>query len=125
MVFGTFDGLHPGHLFFLQSARALGDELFVIVARDENVKKIKGQPPCHPQADRIKAIEETGLATHVEAGHPIDFYQCLRTHLPTVVALGYDQKANETKISEILPQASIERIDAFKPERYKSSLLRE
>jgi FAD synthetase len=35
---GTFDLLHPGHLFYLEQSKALGDELVVIVARDANVK---------------------------------------------------------------------------------------
>ncbi len=35
---GTFDILHPGHLRYLSEAKALGDELYVIVARDSMVK---------------------------------------------------------------------------------------
>ncbi|MDL5503512.1 MAG: adenylyltransferase/cytidyltransferase family protein, partial [Candidatus Methanoperedens sp.] len=35
---GTFDILHPGHLLYLSKARALGDELYVIVARDSMIK---------------------------------------------------------------------------------------
>ncbi|MGD1075360.1 MAG: adenylyltransferase/cytidyltransferase family protein, partial [Thermodesulfovibrionales bacterium] len=42
---GTFDHLHPGHLNFLEQASALGNELIVIVARDETVKRIKGIAP--------------------------------------------------------------------------------
>ena len=41
MVFGTFDGLHEGHLDFFRQAREYGDYLIVAVARDVNVKKIK------------------------------------------------------------------------------------
>ena len=32
---GTFDILHPGHVYYLEQSRALGDELHVIVARDD------------------------------------------------------------------------------------------
>ncbi|HQP72188.1 MAG TPA: adenylyltransferase/cytidyltransferase family protein, partial [Methanoculleus sp.] len=28
---GTFDILHPGHLYYLEESRKLGDELYVIV----------------------------------------------------------------------------------------------
>ena len=42
MAFGTFDVLHPGHHFYLEQARKLGDNLVVVVARDANVKKLKG-----------------------------------------------------------------------------------
>ena len=35
---GTFDILHPGHVFFLSESRKLGDELWVIVSRETNVR---------------------------------------------------------------------------------------
>lgn len=124
MAFGTFDGLHPGHRFFLEQARALGDALIVIVARDTNVKKIKGKTAMHDESARLKALTESGLVDKAELGNPTDFYQCLRDHKPEVVALGYDQKADESAIREVLPEVTIKRVDAFKPEQYKSSLLR-
>ncbi|MDX2109294.1 MAG: adenylyltransferase/cytidyltransferase family protein [Verrucomicrobiota bacterium] len=43
---GCFDLLHPGHLFFLQGARQLGDALFVAVNGDASVKALKG--PTRP-----------------------------------------------------------------------------
>ena len=47
MVFGTFDGLHQGHLNFFKQARNLSKNSYLIVsvARDKNVKKIKGRLP--------------------------------------------------------------------------------
>jgi len=41
MVFGVFDGLHEGHLFFLDEAQKYGDNLIIVVASDINVKNIK------------------------------------------------------------------------------------
>jgi len=35
---GTFDILHSGHVLYLCKARALGDELWVIVARESTIK---------------------------------------------------------------------------------------
>jgi len=43
LVFGTFDGLHDGHRFFLTEARKLGDRLIASVATDEIVERIKKQ----------------------------------------------------------------------------------
>ena len=43
MVFGTFDYLHEGHKDFFRQAKQYGDELVVVVARDETVKQIKGK----------------------------------------------------------------------------------
>lgn len=41
MVFGTFDIFHKGHEFYFSKAKEYGEELIVIVARDETVLKIK------------------------------------------------------------------------------------
>ena len=53
---GTFDYLHPGHRSFIAQAAALGDELFVVVARDENVRRIKGHYPDQSQEERKAAL---------------------------------------------------------------------
>lgn len=122
MGFGTFDGLHPGHASFLKQLRTLGDELFVVVARDNNVKKIKGCLPRFSEDERAEALRGTGLIDHVILGDPKDFYQPLRDHRPNVIGLGYDQKANEDAIRTALPGVKIVRMTAFHPEKYKSSL---
>jgi FAD synthetase len=51
---GTFDLLHPGHVYFLTQARALGDELFVIVARDSNVTH--KPKPIIPEEQRLEMV---------------------------------------------------------------------
>lgn len=43
---GCFDLLHPGHLYFLQKARSLGDALFVALNGDHSVRALKG--PLRP-----------------------------------------------------------------------------
>jgi D-beta-D-heptose 7-phosphate kinase/D-beta-D-heptose 1-phosphate adenosyltransferase len=40
---GCFDILHPGHIRYLQQAKALGDRLVVLVNTDESVKRLKGE----------------------------------------------------------------------------------
>ncbi len=39
---GCFDILHPGHIRYLQQARALGDRLVVLVNSDASVRRLKG-----------------------------------------------------------------------------------
>lgn len=39
---GCFDILHPGHVRYLQEARALGDRLIVLVNSDASVQRLKG-----------------------------------------------------------------------------------
>ena len=36
-IFGVFDGIHDGHLFFIREAKKQGNRLVAIVARDEVV----------------------------------------------------------------------------------------
>ncbi|MHA1679090.1 MAG: adenylyltransferase/cytidyltransferase family protein, partial [Promethearchaeota archaeon] len=56
LCFGTFDILHPGHVSFLKQARKYGNYLVVVVARDENVKKIKGKYPLDNELKRIENL---------------------------------------------------------------------
>ncbi len=54
---GVFDLLHPGHVRYLQQARALGDALIVGVNSDRSVRAIKGlQRPITPQAERAEIL---------------------------------------------------------------------
>ena len=49
---GTFDILHPGHLWYLEESAKLGDELFVIVARDANIRH-KPRPVIPEEQRRV------------------------------------------------------------------------
>jgi len=41
---GCFDLLHPGHVRYLEAARALGDRLVVGLNDDASVRRLKGSP---------------------------------------------------------------------------------
>jgi D-glycero-beta-D-manno-heptose 1-phosphate adenylyltransferase len=54
---GVFDLLHPGHLRYLQQARALGDALIVGVNSDRSVRANKGPSrPVTPEAERAEVL---------------------------------------------------------------------
>src|SRR5262245_8524158 len=54
---GVFDLLHPGHVRYLQSARALGDALIVGVNSDRSVRAVKGPGrPITPEAERAELL---------------------------------------------------------------------
>jgi D-glycero-beta-D-manno-heptose 1-phosphate adenylyltransferase len=54
---GVFDLLHPGHLRYLQRARALGDSLIVGVNSDRSVRVNKGPArPITPEAERAELL---------------------------------------------------------------------
>jgi rfaE bifunctional protein nucleotidyltransferase chain/domain len=54
---GVFDLLHPGHVRYLQQARALGDALIVGVNADASVRRNKGPDrPLTPAAERAEIL---------------------------------------------------------------------
>ena len=75
MVFGTFDYIHKGHEFFLKEAKKHGDYLIVVIARDTNVLKFKGQAPMFTEDQRKDHIEKLGIANKVFLGYKNNIYQ--------------------------------------------------
>ncbi len=60
---GAFDGLHAGHVQYLEAAKALceGDELLVCaIAPDEYIVQTKGRQPYWHQADRLRTVTALG-----------------------------------------------------------------
>ena len=54
---GCFDLLHPGHVAYLEAARALGDVLIVAVNSDRSVRALKGPTrPITPEDDRARVL---------------------------------------------------------------------
>jgi FAD synthetase len=129
LVFGTFDLFHAGHLAFLRQAAALGDELFVVVALDETVEKLKGQKPYDNQAVRLQQLAALPIVRKAVLGRPGDKYAIIEEIHPNIIALGYDQSAFVDQLQSELTKrgitASIVRLKAHHPEHYKTSLLRQ
>ncbi len=122
MVFGTFDDLHPGHIYLLSEALKRGD-MNVVVARDSNVLKIKGHTPLQNENMRVEAIQKEFPDATVMLGHESDFLTRLREVKPDLILLGYDQQL-PPGVAEADLGATIERLDAFEPHIHKSSIRR-
>ncbi len=124
IAFGTFDGFHPGHRFYLDSAATYGD-LTVVVARDSTVRSVKGRPAARDENERLTTLEAAGY--HAMLGSESDKYAVLSEVEPDVICLGYDQAAFTEKLAEVCHargvHAEIVRLPAFHPELYKSSIL--
>ena len=58
---GCFDLLHPGHVTYLESARALGDALLIGLNGDDSVRQLKGpNRPLNTESDRARVIAALG-----------------------------------------------------------------
>lgn len=91
----SFDGasqLHPGHISFLEQAARYGDELIVVVTRDEMVYKLKKKVPIHSEAVRMHTVEEIECVHQAILGDIVlGSYDIVRSHRPDIICLGYDQ----------------------------------
>lgn len=128
MVFGTFDGLHAGHCHFFEQARAHGDVVIAVVARDETVARVKGRPPQRDIAERLEAVLSCGLVHDVVMGTcDEDKTAIIRTYMPDVIFLGYDQMAFVDDVYALQKSSDCGFMiiwgEPYKPHIYKSSLL--
>lgn len=128
MTFGTFDHFHAGHEHYLASAKKKGDELITVIARDETVKKVKGEYPDHNELERKKTLEETDLVDEVILGDLKDKYSVIRKHKPDVICLGYDQYAFTQQLQKLIIAEGLNteviRLKPYKPNQFKSSIIK-
>lgn len=128
LVFGSFDLLHKGHDYLFEKAKNLGDELYAVVARDSTIKKVKGKNPMYNENERLKEVQKSKWVDKAVLGNKGDKFKIVEKINPNVIVLGYDQNIFtdllERKISEKNLKIKVIRLDAFKPGKYKSSLLK-
>jgi len=124
MVFGTFDILHPGHLFLFTEAKKLGDTLTAIVARDTTVQSVKNIKAQNNEDARLENIKNLNIVDKVILGNADDKYQVIREENPDIIVLGYDQVAFTEKLVENFPNIKIVRLPSYKEDIYKSSKFR-
>lgn len=124
LVFGTFDLLHEGHLFFLKSAESFG-KVLVMVASDKRVLSLKKQLPHHSEEARVSALIKAGFDAKIEQENPIND---LILYKPQFLVLGYDQnweKIAKKAAKENNINLQIVKIkDSHRPHVYKSSIIR-
>lgn len=126
MVFGTFAILHPGHLYFFRQAKKHGDYLIVVLGRDSTVRKIKGKKPRMDELARREVIGAIKFVDEAVLGDKFDWYKLIVKHKPAVICLGYDQVAPKDFGKELRSRgvaAKVWRLKAYKPKKYKSSLI--
>jgi len=112
---GTFDILHPGHIYYLEESRRLGDELHVIVARDANVRH---KPrPVIGEAQRLRVVQALRMVDFARLGDRTDMFRPIEEIGPAVITLGFNQHFSEEELREALKgrgiQAKVVRIGEY------------
>lgn len=129
MVFGAFDGLHPGHLDFFRQAKEHGDSLVVSVGRDSNVEKIKGRKALFNEDERLELVRQLKIVDSAVLGTEDDFFGHVKQFAPDVICLGYDQWASDTTVRRELDRVGlvktgVVRLEPYKADRAKSTKLK-
>jgi len=92
---GVFDLLHPGHIRYLQKARALGDALIVGVNSDRSVALNKGAGrPITPQAERVELLEALSAVNAVIVFEEETPHAIIAALQPDVLVKGADWAEN-------------------------------
>lgn len=120
---GTFDILHPGHLYYLEESKKFGDELHVIVARDENVRH--KPKPVIPEGQRLRMVNALKPVDFARLGDLIDMYRPIEDINPAVITLGFNQHFDEDRLRQELGDRGlypeVVRIGSYAGERFCSS----
>ena len=93
---GCFDLLHPGHIKYLEDARALGDVLILGLNADASISRLKGDSrPINPLKDRaamLMGLKAMDAVVAFEEDTPLNLISLL---LPDVLVKGGDYEADD------------------------------
>jgi rfaE bifunctional protein nucleotidyltransferase chain/domain len=88
---GCFDLLHPGHIRYLERARAEGDVLVVALNSDRSVRRIKGeQRPIMAEQERAEVIAALACVDFVTLFEEETPKEIIDELVPTVLVKGGD-----------------------------------
>lgn len=127
LVFGVFDLLHPGHVYFLDEARKLGGELHVCLATDEFVQDYKKKETHNNFIHRKNAINAIFPDAVIHTGDTQQGeWSIFKNLIPNIIALGYDQNDLYDSILSFGVDTNIIKIVfilGYKQDKFKTSLL--
>lgn len=120
---GTFDLLHPGHVYYLSESKKLGDELWVIVSREKNVRH---KPlPIVSEEQRLKMIKSLKCVDYAILGDEVDMLKPIKEIQPDIITLGFNQHFKETDVKKLLEEnginAEVVRIGAYSESKFTST----
>lgn len=103
MTNGCFDVLHPGHVAYLEQARALGDGLIVAVNDDASVRRLKGDSrPVNHMAARMRVLAGLAAVDYVVAFTEDTPARLIGEMLPDVLVKGGDYEPEQVAGGEVV-----------------------
>jgi len=127
MVFGTFDGLHNGHISFLKQVKRHGNYLIAIVATDKNVLMLKKRLSLKSEKERLGDIKMYKLIDKAMLGQKRNPYKIIKRVKPNIICLGYDQIYFIDNLSEEIKRMKLKikivRLRPYKAEKYHSLII--
>jgi len=111
---GCFDILHPGHVIYLQQAKALGTKLIIGLNSDESIKRLKGSDrPVFNQAERLQALTRLGIADKIyifDEDTPINLINSIK---PDIIVKGGDYKPDQVIGNELAKVVIVPYVEGF------------
>lgn len=125
MTNGCFDILHPGHIDYLEQARALGDRLVVAVNDDASVARLKGpQRPVNTLATRMRMLAALSCVDFVVAFAEDTPERLICRVLPDLLVKGGDYTESQIAGAACVRAAGGEvRVLGFLPGHSTSALI--
>lgn len=121
MASGVFDLIHPGHISYLEQAKALGDELVVVVACDKTVRAKKHEP-ITPEGMRARIVDSLKPVNKVVIGREGDIFDTVKEVRPDIIVLGFDQKFDENTLEKELESRGFGHIKVVRANEYADDL---
>jgi len=112
MVSGGFDPIHVGHLQMFEEAKALGDELLVVLNCDRWLTKKKGRP-FMSSADRAAIVAAFRVVdrVYVLETERVDVGEAIELFKPAIFANGGDRKnENDSPEAAICKELGVEMV---------------
>lgn len=131
LIAGTFDLLHPGHIYLVNEAAKMGD-VYVIVATDQNRKLYSGESPVIPENQRLEVMMSVKNVKEARLGRSDnDTLKTVEEINPDIILLGPDQKYDQETLKQGLVEKGlnniiVKRLDTYydKYELHSSSLIK-
>ena len=107
-------------MHYLTEAKRLGDELVVVVATDNTVRRNKHEP-ITPEKMRLELVQSLKPVDRAILGHEGDMFSVVSEIKPDIIALGYDQFFDEKALQGELDRRGM-KIRVVRLGRYEDDL---